>query len=195
MTRKNRNKTDIRNKYLQDQSIRTLFESTVDNMIKFDQPISKRALKKQHKDLTHSAVEALYKYYAEDKRDRVELTCSILEKKLWKHKADKAEISVSKLANRSLNNAHIHVPYTAKLQKEIHAVVNERVRFNTLLNQLARWCNTHKSGVEAVQVLAELNHIYKAFEEHDSRVMDIIANQNGVHSSQTLVSNLLETEA
>jgi hypothetical protein len=54
-------------------------------------------------------------------------------------------------------------------------VINERVRFNSLLNQTVKWCNTHKSGAESIQILLELNQLNKAFEQHDLRVMNILA--------------------
>ncbi|CDU08799.1 hypothetical protein [Vibrio coralliirubri] len=173
MTKKNK-KQQIQHAYLQDQAIKNLFEFEIDKLIKNNRTVSKSALK-QSPDLAHSMVESVYPYYATSKNARIELNCSIVDKKTWQHKAKQADTTVSQLAIESLNRVQIKIPFTKKLQAELNAVALERVRFNSLLNQLARWCNTHKSGIETVQVLAELNYLQKQFDDHDLRMMQIFA--------------------
>ncbi|RJX70917.1 hypothetical protein DZ860_11315 [Vibrio sinensis] len=173
MTRKYKKKL-IDEYYLQDAELAGSFENAIDQLLKNDIRITKNRLKNETK-FKSAQLDAFYRFHCKEKKARIEMNCTLLDKKIWKYKAEKAGKTVSQLVAESLHQTYIVVPFTDKTRKEMQQVINERVRFNSLLNQAVKWCNTHKSGVEAIQILLELNQLNKAFEQHDLRVMSILA--------------------
>ncbi|WP_257969716.1 hypothetical protein [Vibrio parahaemolyticus] len=149
---------------------------------------------KKDTGLNSSEVDALYHHYCEAKSTRIEMNCTLLDKKIWKYKAEQAGKTVSQIASESLHKTRIIVPFAEQTRKEMLGVIHERVRFNSLLNQTVKWCNTHKSGVEAVQILLELNQLNKAFEQHDLRVMNILANPQVDHKYRVAKVDPLSVE-
>ncbi|MCL9774592.1 hypothetical protein [Vibrio methylphosphonaticus] len=173
MTKKYKKK-QIEDHYLSNSKLTSIFEVKLDYCIKHNIKITKTRMKKETK-LKPAEVDALYHHYCEAKNTRIEMNCTLLDKKTWKHKAEQAGKTVSQITSESLHKTKIIVPFAEQTRKEMLDVINERVRFNSLLNQTVRWCNTHKSGAETIQVLLELNQLNKAFEQHDLRVMNILA--------------------
>lgn len=167
----------ISDHYLQDEQNVDIFISELERLIKQNKKVTKKLLKKETK-FEGAELDALYEEYCEKKGKRIEMQCTALEKKTWQHKAHQAETTVSRLVAECLNSTQIYVPITTKYRDEINAVINERVRFNSLLNQTVRWCNTHKSGIETIQILIELKQLNEAFEKHDLEVMSIITQTN-----------------
>ena len=179
MTKKYKKK-QIEEHYLTNPKLTSIFEEKLDYCVAHTIKITKTRMKKETK-LKPAEVDALYHHYCEAKSTRIEMNCTLLDKKIWKYKAEQAGKTVSQIASESLHKTRIIVPFAEQTRKEMLAVINERVRFNSLLNQTVRWCNTHKSGAETIQVLLELNQLNKAFEQHDLRVMNIIANPQVDH--------------
>jgi 1,4-dihydroxy-2-naphthoyl-CoA synthase len=179
MTKKYKKK-QIEEHYLTNPKLTSIFEEKLDYCVAHNIKITKTRMKKETK-LKPAEVDALYHHYCEAKSTRIEMNCTILDKKIWKHKADQAGKTVSQIASESLHKTRIIVPFAEQTRKEMLGVINERVRFNSLLNQTVKWCNTHKSGAEAIQILLELNQLNKAFEQHDLRVMNILASPEVDH--------------
>ncbi|CAH1212115.1 hypothetical protein THOG11_40199 [Vibrio harveyi] len=173
MTKKYKKK-QIEEHYLNNPNLTSIFEEKLDYCVEHSIKISKNRMKKETK-LKPAEVDALYRHYCEARSTRIEMNCTLLDKKIWKHKANQAGKTVSQIASESLHKTRIIVPFAEQTRKEMLGVINERVRFNSLLNQTVKWCNTHKSGAESIQILLELNQLNKAFEQHDLRVMNILA--------------------
>ncbi|MEZ9438199.1 hypothetical protein BCS84_06490 [Vibrio cyclitrophicus] len=167
-------KKQIEEHYLNNSKLTSIFEEKLDYCVEHNIKISKNRMKKETK-LKPAEVDALYHHYCEIKSTRIEMNCSLLDKKIWKYKAKQAGKTVSHIASESLYKTKIIVPFAEQTRKEMLGVINERVRFNSLLNQTVKWCNTHKSGAESIQILLELNQLNKAFGQHDLRVMNILA--------------------
>ncbi|MHA2938784.1 hypothetical protein ACXJY6_10895 [Vibrio sp. RC27] len=74
-------------------------------------------------DVDQSTLDLVYPYFAERKNARIEMQCTIVEKKLWQHKAIQAKTSVSKLISHTLKDLKVIVPRV----EELNQVVNERV--------------------------------------------------------------------
>ncbi|EJG1860621.1 hypothetical protein D8T51_22055 [Vibrio vulnificus] len=193
MTRKYKKK-QITEHYLNDPKLSELFEKSLDNCVENNIKISKNRLKKET-GLKSAEVDALYHHYCEAKNTRMEMNCTLLDKKIWKNKAKQANKTVSQILSESLYKTQIIVPCAEQTRKEMLGVIHERVRFNSLLNQTVKWCNTHKSGAEAVQILLELNQLNKAFEQHDLRVMNILANPLVDHKYRVAKVDPLSVEA
>ena len=129
--------------------------------------------------LPREGVRLLLPCYTQRKSERIELRCSWTEKKRWEHKAKLSNKTVSQLAAHSLNRLTLHIPPIEQLRKEIDLVVRERVRFNGLVNQIAKWCNTERSAIRQVEILAALDELLDQFEFHDQQVMRILQHDNG----------------
>lgn len=187
-------KYKIKEHYLNNPKLTEIFEEKLEHCVEHNIKISKNRLKKDT-GLNSSEVDALYHHYCEAKSTRIEMNCTLLDKKIWKHKAEQAGKTVSQIASESLHKTRIIVPFAEQTRKEMLGVINERVRFNSLLNQTVKWCNTHKSGAEAIQILLELNQLNKAFEQHDLRVMNILANPLVDHKYRVAKVDPLSVEA
>jgi hypothetical protein len=174
-------KKQIEEHYLSNSKLTSIFEEKLDYCVEHNIRVTKTRMKKETK-LKLAEVNALYHHYCEAKNTRIEMNCTLLDKKTWKHKAEQAGKTVSQIASESLHKTKIIVPFAELTRKEMLCVINERVRFNSLLNQTVKWCNTHKSGAESIQILLELNQLNKAFEQHDLRVMNILANPQVDHN-------------
>ncbi|EJG1183880.1 hypothetical protein CVA83_RS00040 [Vibrio parahaemolyticus] len=186
-------KKQIEKHYLNNPKLTEIFEEKLEHCVEHNIKISKNRLKKDT-GLNSSEVDALYHHYCEAKSTRIEMNCTLLDKKIWKYKAEQAGKTVSQIASESLHKTRIIVPFAEQTRKEMLGVIHERVRFNSLLNQTVKWCNTHKSGVEAVQILLELNQLNKAFEQHDLRVMNILANPQVDHKYRVAKVDPLSVE-
>ena len=79
-----------------------------------------------------------------------------------KEKARAMETTVTDLILESLDRTKIRRPQ-GKPAPEIVALEQKKIyeiaKIGNNLNQLARWCNTHKSGVEAVEIIESLTGI------------------------------------
>ncbi|MDE1243958.1 hypothetical protein [Vibrio aestuarianus] len=186
-------KKQIEEHYLNNPKLTEIFEEKLEHCVEHNIKISKNRLKKDT-GLNSSEVDALHHHYCEAKSTRIEMNCTLLDKKIWKYKAEQAGKTVSQIASESLHKTRIIVPFAEQTRKEMLGVIHERVRFNSLLNQTVKWCNTHKSGVEAVQILLELNQLNKAFEQHDLRVMNILANPQVDHKYRVAKVDPLSVE-
>lgn len=145
-------------------------------------PISKIALKR--KGILPEVVTALYPYYVDEKHARIELNCSIAQKMQWKAKAEKAQITLSKLVTEALNNARVYIPVPNFEQEAIKEILKMQSQLNAHTNQIARWCNTHKMGVEAISVLVELNEIRNQVLNIDDQLMRIMDNSKRHYSAR-----------
>ncbi|EGR4110797.1 hypothetical protein DDN58_17105 [Vibrio cholerae] len=145
-------------------------------------PISKIALKR--KGISPESVDALYSYYIEEKHARIELNCSIAQKMQWKAKAEKAQITLSKLVTEALNNARVYIPVPNFEQEAIKEILKMQSQLNAHTNQIAKWCNTHKQGVESISVLAELNEIRNQVLNIDDQLMRIMDNSQRHYSTR-----------
>jgi hypothetical protein len=77
-------------------------------------------------------------------------------------KARAADVSVSALVRDHLGKVRIR--HRADERQRVMALN----RINANLNMLARWCNTHKGGADAVQIMAYL----AALEREITRLID-----------------------
>lgn len=145
-------------------------------------PISKIALKR--KGIPPEVITALYPYYVDEKHARIELNCSIAQKMQWKAKAEKAQITLSKLVTEALNNARVYVPVPNFEQEAIKEILKMQSQLNAHTNQIAKWCNTHKQGVESISVLAELNEIRNQVLNIDDQLMRIMDNSQRHYSTR-----------
>ncbi|NOF89092.1 hypothetical protein GWZ50_15155 [Vibrio cholerae] len=120
----------------------------------------------------------------DEKHARIELNCSIAQKMQWKAKAEKAQITLSKLVTEALNNARVYIPVPNFEQEAIKEILKMQSQLNAHTNQIARWCNTHAQGVEAISVLAELNEIRNQVLNIDDQLMRIMDNSQRHYSAR-----------
>ena len=88
---------------------------------------------------------------------RVRVTAE--ERDAWHRKAQATGRSLSALMREALARVQ---PWTAGRVDLERARHRELARIGSNLNQLARWANTHKGGVEAVLVLSRLAEVAEA---------------------------------
>ena len=94
---------------------------------------------------------------ASEARDQLlQLRCTPAERERWRTKAGEAGVSVSALLRDALDGAKAR---RRRRSTADPALVRELARIGNNLNQLARWANRDKGGVEAVAVLARLVEI------------------------------------
>ena len=86
----------------------------------------------------------------------LQLRCTPAERERWRAKATEAGVSVSALLRDALDGAKAR---RRRRSLADPALVRELARVGNNLNQLARWANRDKGGVEAVAVLARLVEI------------------------------------
>lgn len=86
----------------------------------------------------------------------IQIRATPKEKEAIKKMAEDAGTSVTELILQSSKRVRPWSPRDKKLEKE---KIRELARIGTNLNQIARWCNTYKSGAETLQVLVHLRAI------------------------------------
>ena len=90
----------------------------------------------------------------------VKVRASDAERAEWHAKARSAGLTLSDLVRRSLGRVHTWTVPHADVEREC---TREVARIGNNLNQIARWANTHKGAVEAVEVVAHLIAVERAF--------------------------------
>lgn len=71
----------------------------------------------------------------------------------WRGKAAAAGCSLSDLIRQAMRRTRT---WTAPARDEVRSRTVELARIGANVNQIARWCNTHKEGAAAVEVLLYL---------------------------------------
>ena len=71
----------------------------------------------------------------------------------WRAKAKAAGVPLSALIRRAMARTRTWTARAAEVERERTRQVS---RIGNNLNQIARWANTHKGAVEAVEVIAHL---------------------------------------
>jgi len=95
-------------------------------------------------------------------RDKfIHVKCSEDERIVMKQKAESAGMHLSSLIRASLERTNV---WTAHDRKAIYSLSKELSRIGNNLNQLARWANTEKSGLESIQVISNLAQIEEELE-------------------------------
>lgn len=87
-----------------------------------------------------------------ERTERIELRCTPSERQAWEAEAATQGWSLSALIRRTLAKPRAICAADPTLARQIAAIGNN-------LNQVARWVNIHKEGIEARLVLAELQHM------------------------------------
>ena len=83
----------------------------------------------------------------------VKIRASEAERAGWHAKARSAGLTLSDLVRRSVGRVRTWTVAHAELERER---TRELARLGNNLNQIARWANTHKEVIEAVEVIAHL---------------------------------------
>ena len=89
----------------------------------------------------------------------VKVRASDAERAEWHAKARSAGLTLSDLVRRSIGRARTWTAPLAEVERERTL---ELARVGNNVNQIARWANTHKGAVEAVEVIARLVAIERA---------------------------------
>ena len=89
----------------------------------------------------------------------VKIRASEAERAEWHAKARSAGITLSDLVRRAVGRARTWTVAHAEVERERTQQV---ARVGNNLNQIARWANTHKEAVEAVEVIGHLIAIKRA---------------------------------
>ena len=89
----------------------------------------------------------------------VKIRSSEAERAEWHAKARSAGLTLSDLVRRSVGRVHTWTVAHADVERERTQQV---ARIGNNLNQIARWANTHKGAIEAVEVIAHLIAIERA---------------------------------
>ena len=89
----------------------------------------------------------------------VKVRASEAERAEWHAKARSAGLTLSDLVRRSVARARTWTVAHAEVERER---TRELARLGNNLNQIARWANTHKGAVEAVEVIGHLIAIKRA---------------------------------
>lgn len=87
-----------------------------------------------------------------ERTERIELRCTPSERQAWEAEAATQGCSLSTLIRQSLAKRQTACVADPALMRQAAAIGNN-------VNQLSRWANTYKEGIEARLVLAELQHI------------------------------------
>ena len=101
----------------------------------------------------------------------VKIRSSEAERAAWRAKARSAGLTLSDLFRRSVGRVHTWTVAHADVERERTQQV---ARIGNNLNQIARWANTHKGAIEAVEVIGHLTAIERSlatlarFESPDS---------------------------
>ena len=83
----------------------------------------------------------------------VKIRSSEAERAEWHAKARAAGLTLSDLIRRSVGRVHTWTVAHADVERERTQQV---ARIGNNLNQIARWANTHKGAIEAVEVIGHL---------------------------------------
>ena len=89
----------------------------------------------------------------------VKVRASDAERAEWHAKARSAGLTLSDLVRRSLGRVRTWTVPHAEVERERTRQV---ARIGNNVNQIARWANTHKGAVEAVEVIGHLIAIERA---------------------------------
>ena len=89
----------------------------------------------------------------------VKIRASEAERAEWHAKARSAGLTLSDLVRRAVGRARTWTVAHAEVERERTQQV---ARVGTNLNQIARWANTHKGAIEAVEVIGHLIAIKRA---------------------------------
>ncbi len=89
----------------------------------------------------------------------VKVRASEAEGAEWHAKARSAGLTLSDLVRRSVGRARTWTVAHAEVERER---TRELARIGNNLNQIARWANTHKGAIEAVEVIGHLIAIERA---------------------------------
>ncbi|OBT13184.1 hypothetical protein A9264_14560 [Vibrio sp. UCD-FRSSP16_10] len=143
---------------LKNESDHEIFSAALHSLIISSKAVTKSALK-ESTQFEDAKFDAFCQYYLNDKKARIELRTSIENKMLWQHKSDLTTRSLSQTVESAMTRVNIHVMPTT----ELNAIAQELVRFNSLVNQLAKWCNTYKSAADAIAVLTQLDALSTEF--------------------------------
>lgn len=91
----------------------------------------------------------------------IRVRCTTEERTRWHRLAAECGLSLSALMRRALDQVRAWSPGRVDLERER---IRELTRIGNNLNQLARWANTHKAGLEAVRVLSRLAELAETLE-------------------------------
>ncbi len=83
----------------------------------------------------------------------VKIRTTKAERVEWKAKADAAGVSLSDLVRQALGRVRTWTTIHAEIEREKN---REIAKIGNNLNQIARYCNTHKEAAETVEVVAHL---------------------------------------
>lgn len=86
----------------------------------------------------------------------VHVKCSENEHLEMKAKAEAAGMPLSDLIRRSLERTNV---WTARDRNAVYELCKELSRIGNNLNQVAKWANTEKGALEAVQIISALQKI------------------------------------
>ncbi len=89
----------------------------------------------------------------------VKVRASEAERAEWHAKARSAGLTLSDLVRRSVGRTHTWTVAHAEVERER---VQQVARIGNNLNQIARWANTHRGAIEAVEVIGHLVAIRRA---------------------------------
>lgn len=91
----------------------------------------------------------------------IRVRCTPEDRARWHRLAADCGLSLSALMRRALDRVRPWSPGRADLERER---IRELSRIGNNLNQLARWANTHKEGLDAVRVLSRLADLAETLE-------------------------------
>lgn len=91
----------------------------------------------------------------------IRVRCTAEDRTRWHRLAAECGLSLSALMRRALGQVRPWSPGRVDLERER---IRELARIGNNLNQLARWANTHKGGLDAVRVLSRLSEVAVAVE-------------------------------
>ena len=89
----------------------------------------------------------------------VKIRASEAERAEWHAKARSAGLTLADLVRRSVGRVRTWTVAHAEVERER---ARELARLGNNLNQIARWANTHKGAIEAVEVIGHLIAIERA---------------------------------
>ncbi|PMF92606.1 hypothetical protein BCV08_11785 [Vibrio breoganii] len=146
--------------FLENEKDHEIFKDALLTTIETNAPNDARALMVATQ-FSREKCTAFYHYYCEEKKARIEIRASIKNKLLWNHKSALTKQTLSTTVALAMSRVNIHVLPT----QEINLMTNELVRFNSLVNQIAKWVNTYKSDIDAIAVLTQLDELSVRFED------------------------------
>ena len=94
----------------------------------------------------------------------VKVRATEAERAEWHAKARSAGLTLSDLVRRSIGRVRTWTLAHAEIERER---TRELARLGNNLNQIARWANTHREAIEAVEVIAHLMALDRALSALD----------------------------